>query len=50
MDIAIWNRYEIENYLIHPDSISRFTRKEFGNQKSQKVKMQIKESLVCLKH
>ena len=45
MEIAYWNRYEIENYLIHPSAIVRFISQKFSNDKSKEVEKQIRLSL-----
>lgn len=45
MKIYIWERYEIENYLIHPKSLMAFTKKYYGNEKGELVEKQIKNIL-----
>ena len=38
-----WNRYEIENYLIHPKAIARFVLRSRGKEKKEKVERYMKE-------
>ncbi len=38
-----WTRYEIENYLIHPEAIYRFVSQELGEKKAEEAKKYMKE-------
>ena len=35
---VFWSRYEIENYLIHPEAILRFVSRSLGDEEAEKVK------------
>jgi len=40
-----WDRYEIENYLIHPNAIYRFVENSFGTEMAEKVNADMQEHL-----
>lgn len=40
-----WSRYEIESYLIHPDSIARFVKSVGGKKAAKKVSKYLKDNL-----
>lgn len=40
-----WHRYEIESYLIHPDSIARFAKSVGGKKAEKKASEYLKENL-----
>jgi len=40
-----WERYEIENYLIHPNAIYRFVENSFGTEMAEKINADMQEHL-----
>ncbi|MCY3673671.1 MAG: AAA family ATPase [Paracoccaceae bacterium] len=45
MKIEFWERYEIENYLIHPDAMIRYISQTYGKDKVKVVENHIKRIL-----
>ncbi len=41
--LAFWTRYEIENYLIHPEAIARFVARSMDEKRAENVRRGIKE-------
>jgi len=42
---VIWTRYEIENYLIHPKTLERYVRKNFGQDRAERAKEYLNQQL-----
>ena len=45
LKIAYWNRYEIENYLVHPQAVARFVERVGGKDASDKASAYMRKYL-----
>ncbi|MCY4226691.1 MAG: AAA family ATPase [Gammaproteobacteria bacterium] len=44
MKLAYWSRYEIENYLLHRQSLLRFVSKSFGAEKEERARIYMEKN------